>query len=67
MFSVSQKREISDKIQKILKDTNHPELPDGEVSFLIRVEGEKSWSWAEIRNNGSVVNPTINLWNEREL
>ena len=67
MFSVGQKREISDKIQKILKDTNHPELPDGEVSFLIRVEGEKSWSWAEIRNNGSVVNPTINLWNEREL
>ena len=67
MFSVGVKREISDKIQKILKDTNHPELPDGEVSFLIRVEGEKSWSWAEIRNNGSVVNPTINLWNEREL
>jgi hypothetical protein len=28
MFSVRQKREIADKIQNILRETNHPELPD---------------------------------------
>lgn len=29
MFSVAQKRDISNKIKKILKETEHPELPDG--------------------------------------
>ena len=29
MFSVKQKREIADKVQQVLKETNHPELPAG--------------------------------------
>ena len=66
MFSVRQKREISDAVQKILRDTDHPELPDGEISFTLSVKGDKAWSWAEIRNNGAVENPSINLWNERQ-
>lgn len=66
MFSVQQKREISDKIQKILRETNHPELPKGEIKFLIHVEGAESWSWADIKNNESVINPTINPWNESQ-
>lgn len=33
MFSVNQKRLIADAIQKILRETNHPELPDGEIPF----------------------------------
>jgi len=57
MFSIKQKREISDAIQKILRDTNHPELPQSEIRFNIHVEGEGSWSWADILNNGSVVTP----------
>ena len=65
MFSVEQKREISDAVQKILKDTKHQELPDGEISFELHVYGAESWSWADIKNNGSVLNPTINPWNER--
>jgi len=64
MFSVRQKREIADKIQAILRETNHPELPDGEIKFYIHVCGAESWSYADIRNNGSVTNPTINPWNE---
>ena len=28
MFSVQQKRDISSKIQQILRDTGHPELPE---------------------------------------
>ena len=65
MFSVRQKREISEAIQKILRDTGHTELPETEIKFLIRIDGASPWSWAEIRNNGSVANPQVNPHNER--
>ena len=64
MFSVKQKREIADAVQKILRATDHPELPPGEIQFALHVEGAESWSWADIHNNGSVLNPGINPWNE---
>lgn len=64
MFSVRQKREISEKVQQVLKDTNHPELPNGEISFLLHVDGASSWSWADIRNNGSVTSQGVNPFNE---
>jgi hypothetical protein len=66
MFSVDQKREISDKIQEILRATNHPELPDGEITFNLHVRGAEDWSWADIKNNGSVVEPSVNPWNEMQ-
>lgn len=66
MFSVRQKREIADKIQQILRETNHPELPAGEISFSIHVSGNSAMSWADIRNNGAVQNPEINPWNESQ-
>jgi len=66
MFSVKQKREIAEKVQKILKETNHPELPSGEISFSLHVNGTESWSWADIRNNGAVINPDVNPWNEAQ-
>lgn len=64
MFSLNQKRQISEKVQEILKETGHPELPDGEIQFLLHVDGAESWSWADIRNNGAVPNASINLYNE---
>ena len=64
MFSVRQKREISYKVQKLLRDTSHYELPEGEISFLLHVDGEFDWSWADIKNNGAVVNPLANPHNE---
>ena len=66
MFSVRQKREIAEKVQAILRETGHPELPDGEISFLLHVNGAESWSWADIRNNGAVGAPGINPHNERQ-
>ena len=66
LFSVKQKREIADKVQKILRETNHPELPEGEISFHLHVLGAESWSWADIKNNGSVTNPQVNPWNEAQ-
>lgn len=64
MFSVNQKRQIADAVQKILRDIGHPELPVGEIQFHLHVKGAESWSWADIRNNGAVAAPDINPWNE---
>lgn len=66
MFSVRQKREIADAVQKILRDTNHPELPTGEIQFALHVKGGGPMSWADIRNNGAVPNPGVNQWNEQQ-
>jgi hypothetical protein len=61
MFSVQQKREIAEAVQTILRNTNHPELPQGEeIQFLLHVKGAEDWSWANIRNNGAVVLSGIN-------
>lgn len=64
MFSVQQKRQIADAVQRILRETCHPELPAGEISFHLHVDGAASWSWADIRNNGAISAPTVNPWNE---
>jgi len=64
MFSVREKRTISDRVQQILRETNHPELPAGEISFLLHIDGAELWSWADIRNNGGVPVPAVNPWNE---
>ena len=67
MFSIKQKRDIADKIQKILRDTNHPELPTKEeIRFRLHVDGAESYSWADIQNNGAITNPDINPWNEEQ-
>lgn len=66
MFSVQQKREISDAVQKILRDTGHPELPSGEISFTLGVVGAEGWSWAKIQNNRAVPTPSINPHNESQ-
>lgn len=66
MFSIQQKRDISKAVQKVLRETNHPELPKGEISFHLHVDGDRSWSWADIKNNGAVTEPSINPHNERQ-
>ncbi len=66
MFSIAEKREIADAVQNILRATHHPELPSGEISFTLHVNGAESWSWADIQNNGAVKNPGVNPWNEMQ-
>lgn len=66
MFSVQQKRNISDAIQKIIRDTKHPELPKHEIKFAIHIEGAESWSWALIENNGAIENSSVNPHNEAQ-
>ena len=66
MFSVRQKRHISGEVQKILRATKHPELPDGEITFWLHVDGKEGWSWADIKNNGRVEVPFMNPHNEAQ-
>ncbi len=66
MFSAEQKRHIANEVQKILRSTNHPELPNGEINFSLHVDGAESWSFADIKNNGAVNEPTVNVWNEAQ-
>jgi len=66
MFSVRQKREISEAVQRTLRETNHPELPEGEINFSLRVSGAENWSWAVIQNNGAIADPGVNPWNENQ-
>lgn len=66
MFSSRQKREIADAVQRILRDTGHAELPEGEIRFHLHVCGAARWSWADIQNNGAVTDPGVNPWNEAQ-
>lgn len=66
MFSVREKREISEKVQQILRETGHPELPESEITFMLAVAGAEGWSYAQIQNNGAVKEPSVNPWNERQ-
>jgi hypothetical protein len=63
MFSVAQKRQISEEVQKVLRSTGHAELPDGEIQFKLHVDGAERWSWADITNNGATPTPTVNPHN----
>ena len=53
MFSPDLKRKIATEVQRILRETNHSELPMGEINFILHVDGVAGWSWANIRNNGN--------------
>lgn len=64
MFSVDQKRMISEKIQKVLRDTGHPDLPDTEIQFHMHVGGPEDRSSAVIENNGTTSKPSVNPHNE---
>ena len=53
MISAELKNKISEYIQQLLVETNHPELPAGDIQFLLHVDGAGAGSWANIRNNDS--------------
>jgi hypothetical protein len=51
MLSTEEKKKISAKIQAILQEINDDELPDGEINFILHIDGKEAWSWANIRNS----------------
>ena len=66
MFSVAEKKKISEEIEKLLLSLNHPEMPKEKPSFRLHVDGKEAWSWADIKPNWkySDTNPRVNPWNE---
>ena len=54
MFSPQLKLIIAEKIQKILRETKHHELPTNEIQFILHVDGAEGGSWANIRNNNAL-------------
>ena len=65
MFTPEQKSKIAEEIQRILRETGNSELPDGEISFLLHVDGRPMDSWANIRNteNRSLPVPEVLIRN----
>lgn len=57
MFTPKVKKEISDFIQDLLQEIDDSELPKGEISFLLHVDGETGESWANIRNESEKNDP----------
>ncbi len=53
MFTPQQKQYISNRVQAILKETANDELPDGEINFILHVDGAEDWSWENIRNSSA--------------
>ena len=53
MFSPQQKKYISSRVQAILKEIANDELPNGEINFILHVDGAEDWSWANIRNESA--------------
>ena len=51
MFSVTEKQLIADKIEAMLLELKHPEMPDKMPVFELHVEGKERWSWANITPN----------------
>ena len=50
MLDSSTKEYISKKVQAILQSISDSELPSGEISFILHIDGQNDWSWANIRN-----------------
>ena len=51
MFSMKQKKEIAEMIERILLSYNHPEMPEEKPKFKLHVDGKEDWSWADIEPN----------------
>lgn len=67
MFSLEQKKFIAGEVEKTLLSLHHPEMPESNPKFALRVDGAESWSWAEIKPNwtfNEANKPGINVHNE---
>lgn len=62
MLSNAIKQELSELIQEFLQDIDDHELPEGEISFLLHIDGRQRHSWANIRNMSEKhIDPPTNL------
>ncbi len=45
------KKDIAQEIQVLLRSIVDSELPEGEINFILHIDGKEDWSWANIRND----------------
>jgi len=67
MFSIEEKRKISEAVEKLLLEIDHPEMPKEKPKFRLHVDGKEPWSWADIEPNWIYCDknkPTTTNWNE---
>ena len=64
MFSIQEKRKISEAVEKVLLELGHPEMPLDKPLFILKVQGKEEWSYATILPNWSVTGDGANTWNE---
>lgn len=66
MFSQDEKVMIAKKVEELLLNLNHPEMPNKKPMFHLHVNGSEEWSWADIEPNWKFDDkkPSINPWNE---
>ena len=67
MFSRKQKQMISEAVEKVLLEIDHPEMPKNKPMFELAVVGREPWSWAVIKPNWTYENkePESSEWNEK--
>lgn len=68
MFSVAQKRQISEAVEKAILAIGHPEMPAEKPKFKLHIDGKESWSYADIEPNWVYDDkePGVNPWNEAQ-
>ncbi len=68
MFSVQEKQHIANKIEELLLELRHPEMPTERPKFKLHIDGKESWSWADIEPNwtfdGTGKGMGFNVFNE---
>jgi len=68
MFSLQQKRYIAAKIERLLLEIGHPEMPTEKPRFKLHVDGKADWSYADIEPNwtfdDATEKPGVNPHNE---
>lgn len=68
MFSVREKQLIAKAVEDVITSLDHPEMPKEKPKFHLRVDGMKSWSFAEIDPNWTYEDKykSVNSWNEKQ-
>lgn len=62
MFSLKEKQFIAAELEKIILSLKHPEMPTERPKFKLHIDGEQSWSWADIEPNWTFENRKPSKW-----
>lgn len=66
LFSRAEKQRISQAVEDVLREINHPEMDVANIRFNLHVFGAEEWSYADIHQNTPETRTGVdpNPWNE---